>query len=167
MNIEIIRIQNAIESQIAELTNVILSAPRFSLLCEGRLPDAGDVPEMLEALPPKVSHKSKYFYGIHLNGNLIGCIDVIRGWPENDTAHIGLLLLVEQYQGKGIGRMAFNALCRVISSWPEVEKFRIGVIATNTPAFPFWKALGFSETGEITTNPMFIDDVIIFERSVD
>lgn len=88
-------------------------------------------------------------YGIYLNDEMVGCADVIRKYPTNDTALIGLLLISEKYQRQGIGRLAYGSLESVIRVWDGIKKIIIGVVITNDIVLPFWKSQGFIETGEI------------------
>jgi len=83
--------------------------------------------------PPDVEHADKFVWGITLEGGMIGCADVIRGWPSADTAHIGLLLLTESYHGRGLGRRAYEAIevqtrrwlrVSVIHPWVETSRLR-------------------------------------------
>ena len=51
---------------------------------------------------------------------MIGVADVVRGWNAPDKAIIGLLLLAEDWQRRGIG-CAFAALIeQTILAWPEI-----------------------------------------------
>jgi ribosomal protein S18 acetylase RimI-like enzyme len=75
-------------------------------------------------------------------------------------------LLAEDWQRRGIGR-AFAALVESrIASWPEIVRFRIGVVASNSGALAFWRKLGYRETGEVKTNPEFVREVIVLEKPV-
>jgi ribosomal protein S18 acetylase RimI-like enzyme len=60
---------------------------------------------------------------------------------------LGLLLISEAEQKKGYGKLAYEALERLALSWVGTRKVRIGVIGTNGVVLPFWKSLGFVETG--------------------
>jgi GNAT superfamily N-acetyltransferase len=82
---------------------------------------------------------------------MIGCIDVIRGYPRPNTATIGLLLIAEGSQRKGIGSEAYRSIEAVIRSWRTCTTARIGVVATNSQVLPFWESLGFVSTGERKT----------------
>jgi RimJ/RimL family protein N-acetyltransferase len=80
---------------------------------------------------------------------MIGCADVIRGYPTPDKAVIGLLLLAEPWQGHGFGR-AFAALVeQAIAGWDAITRLRIGVALANSRALRFWQRLGYVETGEV------------------
>lgn len=71
---------------------------------------------------------------------------------------LGLLLISETEQKKGFGKLAYDAIEKIARSWSDVRKVRIGVIGTNGVVLPFWKSLGFVETGE--RRPYKENDVI-------
>jgi GNAT superfamily N-acetyltransferase len=76
------------------------------------------------------------------------CIDLVRGWPDAATAVIGLLL-EPAARGKGIGRIAFNAIEAQARAGPEIERLRAVVIEPeNAVARPFWEKMGFRATGQ-------------------
>ncbi len=152
--------------KLKELESVILGAPQFSLLSEGRLPRPEDVNEVLSELPPGGRKEQKYVFTINIDDTMIGCAEVIRGWPRIDIGFIGLLMLSEKYQGLGYGRLSFNELEKCISTWPEITRLRLAIVESNKPAFPFWRALGFNETGERIASTKFIADLVYFEKPI-
>jgi ribosomal protein S18 acetylase RimI-like enzyme len=60
---------------------------------------------------------------------------------------LGLLLLDQAHQGRGLGRATYLALENFLRSWAGIHTIRIGVVMTNEAVLPFWKSLGFKETG--------------------
>jgi len=80
-------------------------------------------------------------------------------------AVIGLLLLTEHWQRQGLGRAFARLVEQTIGGWPEIERFRIGVISTNPGALAFWRKLGYVETGEVKPGaPDFRGDIIVLEK---
>jgi RimJ/RimL family protein N-acetyltransferase len=152
--------------QAAALEGVLLGAPGYRLVCEGRLPIPEDVQELLTDRPPGSFPEQKHVYGILLGEQLIGCIDAIRGWPEPDVCFIGLLLLSEAYQKRGLGRRAFQALVEQVSRWPEIRRLALAVIATNAGAARFWRSLGFVETGERRQSERYTGEVVRLARAL-
>jgi ribosomal protein S18 acetylase RimI-like enzyme len=82
-----------------------------------------------------------------------------------EKAVIGLLLLAEPWQHRGLGR-AFAALIeQAIGAWPEIDRLRLGVAVSNTAALIFWRKLGYRETGEVKPpQPGMVADVHVFEK---
>ena len=66
-----------------------------------------------------------------------------------DVAHLGLLQVRGDRQGRGIGRRTRELLLDEVSSWPEIRTLRIAIVATNAPvAEPFRRSLGYVPNGE-------------------
>lgn len=69
---------------------------------------------------------------------------------DSRTALIGLLLIAEPFQRRGIGTDAYGAIEDCIRSWGDgCAQVRIGVVRTNERVLPFWSRLGFVPTGEV------------------
>jgi GNAT superfamily N-acetyltransferase len=84
---------------------------------------------------------------VYLDSELVGCADLLRGYPDQKTATLGLLLLSEQHQHRGLGVQAYSESEKVARSWPEVPVIRGTVIATNAIVLPFWRKMGFGDKG--------------------
>lgn len=76
-------------------------------------------------------------------------MDVLRQFPNVETCVLGLLLLREDFQSKGLGTKVYQATEQMIRLWPETKKIRLGVVRTNAVALPFWHKQGFVENGEV------------------
>ena len=59
---------------------------------------------ILEDVPPNINIENKYVLGFYEKDKMIAILDLIEGYPNNETAFIGLLILDVGYQGKGIAR---------------------------------------------------------------
>lgn len=151
----------ATPQNLAALRSVLIGASTYSALVTGSASDGSTAEAIFSERPPGTAAGQKYVFGIRLAGETIGCLDAIRGWPQAATCHIGLLLLDERYQRRGYGREAMRLLCDQIVRWGDINTLRIGVVASNTPAFPFWRAMGFADTGERKSHPAFTSDVVI------
>lgn len=166
MEMELRRLQldTVTAAEFAELTAVMLAAPRYSLCVTGRLPLASDATELLQELPPGYSYEDKYTFGIYYAGLMIGCADILKGWKHERQSMLGLLLLAEHAQGQGFGRQAYRLLERRICSWPNMASVRIGVISTNTDAIAFWRKIGFVANGETSSIEGHTGSTLIFEK---
>jgi len=153
-------------SEMAALQCVLEAAPAYFQSVTGTPAGHAEAQSTFTALPPDKGYDDKFVWGLYSGQAMIGCADVIRGYPVREKAVIGLLLLAENWQRRGIGR-AFAALVESrIATWPEIVRFRIAVVASNIGALAFWHKLGYRETGEIKTNPEFVREVIVLEKPV-
>ena len=134
--------------EMLELQKVLESAPNYSLKVSGSLPSSAESQSLFSALPPGKEYKDKFVLGFYSDNEMFGCADIIRGYPNEKVAMIGLLLMSEKFQNQGFGRMTYGLVENLCLSWPEIERARIGVVETNSLVMPFWEKMGFLKTGE-------------------
>lgn len=135
---------------MAALQRVLKGAPTYAELVTGHPPGAAEAQSLFTALPPGITCDSKYLYGFMTDvPELVGCADLIRGWPTHSTALIGLLLLDEEHQGQGIGESAYQEVEAKVRHWPEIDVLRVAVVRADAAVLPFWQQVGFTETGEV------------------
>jgi GNAT superfamily N-acetyltransferase len=135
---------------MSALQRVLEAAPSYAERVTGVPPGQADAQSMYSVLPPGKGYEDKFVFGIYLEKMMIGCADLIRGYPDEQTALLGLLLMAEPYQGKGFGKSAYRAIEDYIRHWgPDWKRVRIGVVRTNEEVLPFWTKLGFLRTGEV------------------
>ena len=130
----------------------------------GAPPGRAEAQSTFTALPPNKTYEDKFVWGLYAGEAMIGCADVIRGYPVREKAVIGLLLLAQPWQRRGLGRAFAQLVEQAIGVWPEIERLRIGVVAVNEGALAFWRKLGYRETGEIKANPEFVREVVVLEK---
>jgi RimJ/RimL family protein N-acetyltransferase len=154
-------------AEMAALQCVLEAAPRYFETITGLPPGGAEAQSTFTALPPGKTYDDKRVYGLYAGDAMIGCADVIRGYPVAHKTVIGLLLLAQPWQRRGLGRAFERLVVRTFSDWPEITTVRIGVVATNEDALAFWRKLGYRHTGEArAAAPPFVADVIILERPI-
>ncbi|WP_259559606.1 GNAT family N-acetyltransferase [Brachybacterium sillae] len=80
---------------------------------------------------------------------LVGLVDVIRGWPRPEVAHIGLVLVSERHRRQGLGARLHEAVIDRARTWEGITTLRVTIVDRNeTIALPFWHHLGYTPTGE-------------------
>jgi RimJ/RimL family protein N-acetyltransferase len=144
-----IRLLEGALSEMTELQRVLEEAPAYSQRITGLPPGPADAQSTYSALPPDKTYDDKFVFGIWSAGAMIGVIDVIRGYPRQGTAFLGLLLLSEKHQGRGHGRAAYRLVEEVIRGWGTCRRVRLSVVRVNAEVIPFWESLGFQTTGEV------------------
>jgi len=151
---------------MAELQAVLEACPTYAQRVTGLPVGAADAQSTYTVLPEGKSYDDKFVFGVYLGRRMVGCIDLIRGYPDPATALIGLLLIAEPYQRKGIGNTAYRLLESEIRGWRTCSKVRLGIVRTNEAVTPFWQSLGFTPTGEVKPyryGPV-ISEVVIFDK---
>lgn len=135
-------------SDVEELQKVFERSHQYTFNVDG----IDYVPEdsarsALVALPPNITNENKYVFLIKYGDENIGAIDLINGYPSNGIAYIGLLILCEDMQGKGLGRKAYEALESYILDELGVGKIQLSYVVSN-PVENYWLKLGFHRVGE-------------------
>lgn len=132
---------------ISALQKVLESAPGYWKRIANKVIEPDAARGVLHALPEGKTLNDKFVFGVYQSDQIIGCVDLICGYPDSQTAMLGLLIISEAHQKSGLGRAAYQAAENIAMSWPGVQKMRIGVVQANDIVFPFWQSLGFVETG--------------------
>lgn len=108
--------------------------------------------EFIYDLPPKTTLNQKRNFLIYKKEQLIGFIDTIFGYPTDDVAMLGYMVLLKEYRNKGIGKQSLEFienLCRE----NNITKIKL-VVVVASPAYKTWLKLGFKEL----TNTRFTDN---------
>lgn len=147
---------------------VVMAAPAYSLLIADRLPNAQDARETLTLCPPGIGADDKFVLAVNLRSpegeELLGCVDLVRGYPGAETAFLGLLLLKERWQGRGIGSRVLTEVMALAAGW-GCSRLRLGVIESNRPALSFWRRHGFEPVARKQIAG-FTGDTLVMERAV-
>ena len=115
----------------------------FMLLVDGHPAGENAADEEFQNLPPGKSMDDRFMYGIIDPVNeLAGVLDVLRGYPEEGTWWIGLLLFVPEIRSLGMGKKVVHGLCKHIKI-NGGKAIMLGVVAENERAYQFWSKMGF------------------------
>lgn len=153
------------EADVQALFGLLKQAEAYSILVEGVSPSFEDAVENLVEVPPGKTIEDKFFFGIHQAETLVGCVDLIRAYPDPDIAYLGLMLFAESSQGKGLGKHSLDHLIRLACDW-GCRHMRLGVIETNVRGLRFWQREGFAEIYRKTLEG-FTGDVIVMQKTID
>jgi diamine N-acetyltransferase len=104
-------------AEMRELQRVLDDAPGYFERVTGVPPGSAEAQSTYSVLPEGKDYEDKFVFGVYLGDTMVGCADLIRGYPGPATAMLGLLLISEPHQGKGIGRQALQLLERFVQDW--------------------------------------------------
>jgi len=135
--------------QMRELQRVFEDAPDYYERTTGVPPGPAEARSTYSVLPEGKDYSDKFVFGIYVDEAMVGCADLIRGYPDPATATLGLLLIGQSHQRRGIGRRALQLIERSAQDWGTCERMRIGVVRSNAGVMPFWISLGYQPTGEV------------------
>lgn len=126
------------------------SDPGYSQRITGYPTGPSDALSVLIARPAGFDEADKFSLGLWADDQLVGFADLLKGYPDPETAWIGLLIVDPRQRRVGYGRALHAAIIDRASSWPGVRRILLGIVATNAAyAEPFWRALGYRPTGEV------------------
>jgi RimJ/RimL family protein N-acetyltransferase len=134
---------------VAALQAVLEGAPAFHHLGAGRPARPDEATRLLADLPLGRTLADKEVLGIRQDGELVGCVDLMDGYPDAGTVFVGLFLLVERVHRRGVGRAAWAAVEARLRARRGLARLRLAVLEENAPALAFWPAMGFGATGEV------------------
>lgn len=115
----------------------------FAFLTDGQPPSSMAAREEFDALPDGKTSKDKYILGLfNPQNHLIGMIESIRHYPDNQTWWLGLMMLSPEQRGQGLGSEFYQAFENWVLGQAVRQVFLSGVEA-NERGLQFWKSLGF------------------------
>jgi GNAT superfamily N-acetyltransferase len=136
--------------ELDAVQRVLQAAPRYAQLSGEASVPPNAARALWQARPPGRPRAGKHVYAVDVGGETVGVVDVVVGYPDDATAFIGLLLLDEAHEGRGLGGATLGAVEAVVRArWPEVGRLRLGVLRDNARALRFWARHGFVATGEV------------------
>jgi GNAT superfamily N-acetyltransferase len=136
--------------ELAALQRVMESDEEFALRVTGHPPGPADAQSTLLFVPEGKSPEDKVVFGVWVDGELVGILDLLLRYPDAETVYLGLLQVDRGRQGQGIGAAACRALEReVLARWPWARRLRLSVVRANDRVLGFWRRMGFAETGEV------------------
>ena len=138
------------EADAPAVQAVLESNPGYTERVSGRPPAPGDGLDVLLDGPPDLKPGQKHCFGAWLDGTLVGIVDLLERWPNQRTAHIGLLIVHGAHEGEGIGRALHEYALSQVRSWKGVDTLRLGIVETNAAAAePFWSKLSYRPSGRV------------------
>lgn len=160
-----VRLLSSSPADRAAVQRVLDDAPAYFRVSSGAPARTDEADRLFRELPPGRTLDDKRVFGVFLDDDMVGCADVLLRWPSDRVAMIGLLVIREAHQRRGIGSAAFRLLERALVEL-GFERTRIAVIHDHASALAFWRGLGFVETGERKpwAEGSVRTEVIVFEK---
>jgi GNAT superfamily N-acetyltransferase len=135
---------------VEALQELIESDPGYTERVTGYPPGASDAQSLLMGRPEGLAEEAKVVLGAFQDERLVAVVDLLRGYPNDHTAFIGLLEVHWKYQGAGLGTATYRLTEQYVeTSWKEIRTLRLAIVDTNAHvATGFWLRQGFEPTGE-------------------
>ncbi|WP_164512047.1 GNAT family N-acetyltransferase [Lacticaseibacillus daqingensis] len=137
-------------------------AADYFKLTDQNYPSRATVEEDRTARPAALPADAKHFGLILADGDPIGVLDYLIGYPDATSLFIGLLLLPVANRRQGYGRQVVTQL---LAAHPDVQRVRVGVADANEAGMAFWLALGFTfvSAGQASLGNGHVLDVTILD----
>jgi GNAT superfamily N-acetyltransferase len=145
------------ESLVQEL---MLSRPDYQQKVMGHAFTGKEAHEALTARPPHIDDKKKCCFGVFQNRELVAFVDLLRGYPDDKTVYLGLLMIHGKARSKGLGKQVYARIEALVREWTEIEGLRLGVATTND-VNGFWEKMGFKAFGD--PRPCNVEGVTVVE----
>ena len=123
---------------------------QFYEYCEAE-PTREQVLNDLHITPPGMDASSKYFVGFFRNGTLMAVMDLIDGYPEQETGYIGFFMMDRAYQGCGLGSAIIDEVTEYLHLIGK-KRVRLAIDKENPQSTHFWRKNGFKVIREVDRN---------------
>lgn len=97
----------------------------------------------LRIAPPGIDISDKYYIGFFEDDTLVAVMDLIDGYPDEESAFIGFFMMNMDFQGKGIGSFIVSEAFAYLKN-KGVAVVGLGIDKDNPQSNHFWKKNGFS-----------------------
>lgn len=141
---EIIRITESNFEQVMEVYN---TNQKFFIITDGKETTSENSIKDISAIPPDFDIANKIYISIWEKDKIIGVLDLLKGYPEQNCAWIGLLLIHGELHGKRIGSNIVAAVLEAAKN-TGYETVQLGVIENNLQGLKFWDKHGFKRIRE-------------------
>jgi diamine N-acetyltransferase len=101
-------------------------------------------------------------YAIYHEDTVVG-VAAVEYIPENDLEDkhwVPRFMIGEQFQGKGYGKRAMQALIEKISKYEDCDRIRLSVVPENSGAISFYENVGFHMTEETIEDELVMEYLI-------
>ena len=130
------------------LQDLLDRCPDYAEIVEGQGVSPTAAEELFESLPPGGSYSNKMVAGIiHPERKLVGVLEGMRSYPEQDIWWIGLLLLDPTVRHRWLGRRVAESFIEYAGG-SGAKAVMLGVVEDNLDALHFWSQNRFALVGE-------------------
>ena len=102
----------------------------------------------LTITPPGISLQQKYYIGFFDHESLVAVMDLIMGYPDEDSAFIGFFMMNKNLQGRGFGSNIVNGVLERLKE-KGIVRCQLGIDKDNPQSNHFWRKNGFKIIREV------------------
>jgi GNAT superfamily N-acetyltransferase len=116
----------------------------YAQVVEGQAVSPTAAQDVFQAVPPSKSLSDKFIFGLYdEHGENVGVLEGICCYPDSMTWWIGLLLLVPEVRGRGLGQQLLQSFSKYVLS-NGGRAIMLGVVEDNELGYRFWQQMGFN-----------------------
>lgn len=124
MNLQALSVKYAVrrieEADISEVLVLCKGNPLYYQYCPPFV-SAASIKRDMMALPKGKTQKDKYYLGYYSDSQLIAVMDLIRGYPNPESAFIGFFMVDKGWQGKNIGTEIISEACHYLEEEKKLK----------------------------------------------
>ncbi len=113
----------------------------------------------MKALPPRKTMEDKYYLGFYEGETLVAVMDLILGFPNDETAFVGFFMMNKEFQDKGIGTALMKEVYECLKK-SGFQFVRLCFAKGNPQSEYFWVKNGFVPTGVEAQNEGYVAVVL-------
>ena len=137
--------------------------PSYVYATAGRSPTEEEIEAMMKTVPAGHTLETVFIFEITEDAKPIGCVFLVRGYPNETTAYLVLLLIVEAAQGRSLGSSILRDLESLARSWGCTAVSAV-VDSANERALKFWLREGFSEVRRTQLHGL-VGQAVVIEKN--
>ena len=151
----------------AEVDRLLDRLTRYSMLVDGVPKMRDGARHLLTATPPGKKAEDKHVFKVVYGADTVGIIDIIKDYPQNGVAFIGLLAIAEDSHRQGLGRQTYQGLEALAQQQMKASIIRLAIVDAN-PVEGFWERMGFERTGEVRpyTGEAVVGNAVLMEKAL-
>ena len=135
------------KSNLNEILNIMKENPQFYKYTDSK-PTIDDIINDMTITPPGIDLSKKHYIGFYKLNELIAIMDLIDGYPTDDTSYIGFFMINKKYQGQGIGSIIINELEKYLKEDGKMT-IELAIDKGNPQSTNFWQKNGFVVFDEV------------------
>ena len=159
------------QGDVDALQQLLESLPDYAERATGSPPGPSEALSVLIEAPDGFDPACKRAIGLWNGDRLVAFADVLMGYPNAETAFIGLLAVAGDCHRTGLGRLIHQSVVeRARGECNADGNLRLAILDTNKDvAEPFWRSLGYAPTGESVPyqRGTVASTVALWERPID
>ena len=105
----------------------------------------------LESLPPGVGSEKKQFSLFIEQAVPIAVVDLIKGFPDDESFYLGLLLVDGEKHGQGYGSIIYASIEEEMKA-DGCKRGQLGVLEKNTKSILFWEKMGYRNKKKVSSS---------------